>query len=154
MTAKIEKPVDIEAILPNGGKVDVEGIPCTVRRLKSREFLQLVRVLTAGLGPAVTQFDLSGDEGELQGKMLAMILMAIPEAADEFGDFVFSIVDPVDKADKNDLREKLKNPEIDVLLDVLTLVTIQEAADFKGLVGKVKAAMKLVQTAYRRPTGK
>ena len=88
MTAVEEKSVDVDAIIPANGKVSVEGIPCTVRRLKSREFLQLVRVLTTGLGPSVAQFDLNGSEEDLQGKMLGMILMAIPEAADEFGDFV------------------------------------------------------------------
>lgn len=154
MTAKKNETVDLEAILPNEGKLDVEGIDCIVRRLKSREFLQLVRVLTTGLGPSISQINLAGDQEELQGQLIGMILMAIPEAADEFGDFVFSIVEPVNRADKNELREKLQNPELDVLIDVLTIVVVQEAPDFQSLVGKVKAALKLVQGTYRRPTGK
>lgn len=147
------KTEDLEAILPVTGKLEVEGIPCKIRRLKSREFLQLVRVLTTGLGSSMQDFDLTGDESEVQGKMLALMLMAIPEAHEEFGDFVFSVVDPENKSDSAELRKALDNPEIEVLVDVLTIVAAQEAPDFRSLVGKLKAALKIVQTAYR-PTGK
>lgn len=152
MTAST-KPEDLEAILPNHGKLQIEGISCSVRRLKSREFLQLVRVLTTGLGAGMQDIDLSGSEADMQGKMIAMFVMAIPEAHEEFGDFVFSVVDADDKTKNNDLRKALENPEIEVLLDVITIVAAQEAGDFRSLVGKMKAALKIVQTAYR-PTGK
>jgi hypothetical protein len=151
MTA--EKLEDLTAILPeNEGIVVVDGIRARVKRLKSREFLSLIRVLTIGLGPNVGQFKFEGDEDEVKGQVLAMFLMAIPEAIDEFGEFLFKIVEPVDKSEAGQLSKAMQNPDVDVLLDVLTLVATQEVNDFRSLVGKGKAALMKIQSVYR-PTG-
>jgi hypothetical protein len=82
-----------------------------------------------------------------------MFIMAIPEAIDEFGDFLFKIVEPVDKSEAGQLTKAMQNPDVDVLLDVLTLVATQEVNDFRSLVGKGKAALTKIQSVYR-PTGK
>lgn len=154
MTAQTENTADLDGILPEEGGLVVEGIPATVKRLKSREFLQLIRVLTRGLGENAGMLDLNGDESEVQGKLIAMFVMAIPEAHEEFQQFVFGVVEPVSSAQKDELRKALDNPELEVLIDVLTLIAVQEAPDFRSLVGKLKAALVLVQKAAFRPTGK
>lgn len=153
MTAKNQTP-DLEVIVPSEGTFVVDGITARVKRLKSKEFLGLIRVLTLGLGPSIGQFDLSGkDEEEVQGKVIAMFIMAIPEAIDEFGEFLFSVVEPVDKSQDGQLHLAMKNPDMDVLLEVITVIAEQEADDFASLVGKAKAALTRIQSVYR-PTGK
>jgi hypothetical protein len=152
MTAsKIE---DLDTITPApAGEILVDGIRARVKRLKSREFLGLVRVLTLGLGPNIGSFKLDGDEDEVKGQVVAMFIMAIPEAIDEFGQFLFTVVEPVDKTDGNALQKSMQNPEIDVLLDIITVIAEQEVDDFRSLVGKAKAALMRIQSVYR-PTGK
>lgn len=152
MTASTETQ-DLNAILPTEGKIVVEGIPATVKRLKSREFMKLVRILTNGMGAGIGDIDLSGDEETLQGKFIALAVMAIPNAEDEFHDFIANVVVPDSKSQTDELRKALLEPELDTTIDVLTIVAAQEAADFRSLVGKLKAALKIVQTAYR-PTAK
>jgi len=153
MTVK-QQTEDLESIVPAPGTIDVDGIPARVRRLKSREFLSLIRVLTLGLGPNIGEFKLDGDEDEVKGQVIAMFLMAIPEAIDEFGQFMFSIVDPVDPKDGKELAKRMKNPEVEVLIDLITIVAEQEVNDFQSLVGKAKAALTRIQSVYRPRIGK
>jgi hypothetical protein len=82
-----------------------------------------------------------------------MFMMAIPEAVEEFGQFMFKIVEPVDPKQAVQLARAMDNPEIDTLLDLITTVAEQEAPDFASLVGKAKAALTRIQSVYR-PTGK
>jgi hypothetical protein len=155
MTASktVEKPVDLEAIVTTPGVIEVDGIPARVRRLKSKEFLGLIRVLTLGLGPNIQHVKLEGDKDEVTGQVIAMFMMAIPEAVEEFGQFMFKIVEPVDPKQAVQLARAMDNPEIDTLLDLITTVAEQEAPDFASLVGKAKAALTRIQSVYR-PTGK
>lgn len=149
-----EKTPDLEAILPEEAPFEVEGIPAVVKRLKAKEFLQLVRVLTVGLGNGVRDVDLSsGTEEEIQTRVVGMFLAAIPEAVPEFGEFLLTIVEAKEPRQKNDLRKAMENPEIDVMLDVLTIVAIQEKDDIRSLVGKAKGALTRIQSVYR-PTQK
>jgi len=145
--------VDIDVILPVEGIVEVEGIKARVRRLKTREFLTLLRVITTGMGPAISQVKFTPDDPEaLQGELLGLFLVAAPNAIDEFGEFLFSIVEPVSKKDQVALSKALVNPEAGVLIDVLTVVAEQEKDDLSVLVGKGRAAIAKIQMAYR-PNG-
>jgi hypothetical protein len=148
------KAVDLEAIVPENGELVVEGIPAVVKRLKAKEFLQLVRVLTIGLGPAVQHVDLSGGtEDEMQSRIVGLFIAAIPEAIDEFGEFLFNVVDAKDPKERAALRKAMEEPEIETMLDVITLIAIQEKDDIRSLAGKAKAALSRIQSVYR-PTGK
>lgn len=147
------KTPDVEAILPVEEKLEIEGIPAVVKRLKAKEFLQLVRVLTAGLGAGVGSVDLSsGTDEEIQTRVMGLFLAAIPEAIPEFGEFLFSIVDAEKPSDRAALKKAMENPEIDVMLDVLALVAIQEKDDIRSLAGKAKAALTRIQSVYRPST--
>jgi hypothetical protein len=156
MTVSKEVP-DLDVIVPEHGELLVEGIPAVVKRLKSKEFLSLIRVLTVGLGAGIGDIDLSGNEEEVKNKMTGLFILAIPEAVEEFGAFLFSVVDAKNPHERNDLRKAMDNPEIEVMLDVLTLVILQEKDDFASLVGKAKASLSKIQSLYQplaRPTGK
>lgn len=152
--AKVDggKP-DLDVIMPVGGRIEVEGIPARVRRLRTREFLTLLRVVTAGMGPAISKVQLSTDDPEkLQSELLGLFLVAAPNALDEFGEFLLSIVEPERAADQGALTKAMVNPEAGVLIDILTVVAEQEKDDLVVLAGKGRAAIARIQSVYR-PAG-
>ena len=141
---------DLEVILPVGGIVVVEGIEARVRRLKSREFLSLIRVVTTGMGPAIGQISLSPDDPEaLQGELIGLFLVAVPNAIDEFAEFLMSIVEAVKPSEQGRVVKEMVNPDAEVLLDILTVLAEQEKDDLSMLAGKARAAIARIQTVYR-----
>lgn len=141
---------DLDVILPVGGVVVVDGIDARVRRLKTREFLSLIRVLTTGMGPAIGKISLTPDDPEkLQGELVGLFLVAVPNAIDEFAEFLLSIVEAVNPSDQPKLLKAMVNPEAEVLLDVLTVLAEQEKDDLSVLAGKGRAAIARIQTVYR-----
>ena len=152
MTVTEETPVkDIEAILPDAQDYEIDGIPARVKRLKSREFLALLRVLTNGAGAHFGSMDLSGDAEEVGAKIAGLAIMAIPNAAEEFTDLLTLVVEAKDRARSGDLAKALQNPDIDVLIDVITIIAEQEKDDIASLVGKARAALTKIQSLYAKP---
>ncbi len=150
MTARTVRKPDIDVIVPDVETISVAGIECRVRRLRSREFLTLLKVITKGLGPAIQSVKLSPDDPEeLQGQLIGLFLLAVPNAIDEFAEFMFSIVEPVKSSDQPALTREMVNPDLEVLLDVLARIAEQEAGDLTVLSGKARAAISRVQMAYR-----
>lgn len=148
--AEEPKP-DIEVILPESGTVTIHGaegqeIPAGVRRLKSREFLLLMRVITQGLGQGLTtvRLDLT-DPDEAQGQMLGILMLAVPEALEEFGDFLHAIVEPKAQKDAASLAHVARNLDPGDLLDVLGVMVEQEKDDFMALMGKAQAWLARLQ---------
>ena len=157
MTAKdpvnIEKPVDVEAILPEVFEVEIDGIPVTINRLNLREFLALMKIISVGVGANIQTIDFNGEEGEMTGQMIALLMMAVPEAVEETIQFVKVVVKPVDPADAKQLTAKLQNPEVDVFLDVIAKVIEQEAGELRALLGKATSHFQRIQILMR-VTGK
>jgi hypothetical protein len=150
MTAEPDKVPDLEVILPQGGVVEVAGIRARVRRLKTREFLTLLRVITSGMGPAISRITLTPDDPEkLQGELIGLFLVAVPNAIDEFAEFLLSIVEAETAKDQPALAKEMVNPDPEVLLDVLTVLAEQEKDDLAVLAGKGKAALARIQSVYR-----
>ena len=148
-----EKPVDdLLAILPDGGTIRVGAVEARVNRLKGREFLGLMRVLTKGLGGGLPQLDLKGEGDEVQAQLVGMFLVAVPNAIAEFIEFLMTIVEPVHESERARLAVEMQNPDPDVLLDILGVVAIQEKDDLSTLVGKARAWIGKIQTAYAPPT--
>ena len=145
------KVPDLEVILPVAGEVTVDGIPCRVRRLKTREFLALLRVLTAGLGPAIGQVNVDVTNGDTVGRDLsALMVLALPNAVDEFALFLTLIVAPKDTSRAGEVTAYLAdNPELDVLLDVFETVAVQEQDDLAALGGKAQAMWSRLGNLYR-----
>lgn len=143
---------DLEPIMPTERRIDVAGMPCKVRRLKTREFLSLINVLTSGLGPALTDVSLDfTDPDAVARDMSALMLLAVPNAVDEFTVFLRSVVDPIDADDRGKVAAYLMdNPDIDVLLDIFEIVASQEKDDLATLAGKAQAMWKRVGSLYSR----
>jgi hypothetical protein len=152
-STEVETP-DVEVIVPPTGKVMVDGHDCRVRRLKTREFLALVNVLTTGLGGALSDvtIDLSDEEGVARD-LSALIVLAVPRATDEFTVFLRQIVEPVDDRHRAAVATYLlDNPDVEVMLDIFEIVASQEKDDLSVLAGKAQAMWKRVAALYTRPT--
>jgi hypothetical protein len=121
---------------PSEGQIVVAGVTCTVRRIKLRELLYAIRVLTNGMrgGLAEVEFDQLD-----QSAWIGLMMSAIPNAVDEFVDLMNILIRPPDgvaKADLERVQAELENPDPDLLLDLVPIVVAQEQQTFELLLGK------------------
>jgi hypothetical protein len=134
---KEQQVPDLDAIVPADGVVEVEGHKYRVRRLRLIELAALFRVITSGLGPAIAQsgvrFDLDDSE-----EMLGLVLLAIPNAIDEFRQFLSLVCEPVD----GDMG-LVANPDPDAVLTILSVMLEQEKDDWRALLGKAQKVWSL-----------
>lgn len=147
---------DLEAILPQPGEPfeigAASGSPVLVRvnRLKTREFLALMRAITRGVGPGLSHLTLAGSEDEQVAEMLGIVVMAIPEAGDDFVEFVQTVTVAVGKDDAQRVQQELRNPEIDDTLRIIEQVVTQEIDDLQALLGKVQSMWTRMVTMYQK----
>lgn len=151
-TSKPQKP-DVEVIVPEAGEVTIEGVTCNVRRLRTREFLALMKVLTRGLGSGLSEVRLDFSDGDAVARDLsALMLLAIPNAFGEFCLFLTTIVEPTDETKRGVIVQYLNdNPDLDVLLAVFEKVAVQEKDDLSALAGKAQAMWSRVASLYSSP---
>lgn len=136
--------------LSNGVKVDVN-------RLKTRETMKLLKIVTRGAGYALQTLDLSGESGEFAEALIVSVVLAIPEAEDETIEFIQAMVRPTDlvanpksKPEKEinaDIEEKLaealQNPELDDLVAIITRVVHVEAPHIQALGKNLALLLKV-----------
>lgn len=141
---------DLEAIHPDVVRVTIDGQVCKIHRLKTREFLELMRILTNGLGPNIGNVRLSFDDPDAIGsEMMALMFMAIPNASQEFAVFLADIVEPVDGEQKGKVAAYLHdNPELDEMLEIFEAVARQEKDDLSALLGKARAMWSRLSDLY------
>src|SRR5215475_8840080 len=127
------------------------GFELEIQRLKTRQMFRLLKVLTHGAGPLVQQQLNFGDTAEDFGrKLLALVIISVPDAENEFIEFLVSMTKPVglvegkgrklnkqEQEDNNTLwrkyEEELGNPEPMDLLDVVEVIINQEAPELQAL---------------------
>lgn len=138
------------------------GYEVGIQRLKTRQFFRLLKVLTRGVGPAIIQsgLDFNSDPEAFGQRLLAMTLMAIPEAEQQFIEFLQSMCKPVglhepegrplkkDEREENselitELVEELNNPEPNDLLDLAEAIIRQEATDIRALGKRIASLLEL-----------
>lgn len=147
---KVEK--DLEVILAEPGHLEINGIPCEVKRLKAREFFGLMNVLSVGVGGnlASLNFDTENQQ-EFAAQLLGILPIAISNAVDPFISFVKKLVYADDPRQQNALLDYLDEPEVSDLIDVVNVVMIQESDTIWELVGKARAFMANAKTVFNRP---
>jgi hypothetical protein len=157
-------PGEIDRIDPDpGAPFDISnGHKYRLQRLKTRQFMRLLRVLTVGAGPMLVQeaftFATSAqgkDEAareaearEFAQRFLTLVMLSIPDAEQQTLDFIQSMVLPADfvdevevsnaQAEKNTglLRQQnadFRNPEIEDTIAVCERIVRQEAKDLYEL---------------------
>lgn len=139
------------------------GYEVGLQRLKTRQFFRLLKVLTRGVGPAMLQSLNFSDDPEGFGRnLLAMTVMAIPEAEQQFIEFLQSMCKPVgmhepdgrqltkkEREENSDLItelvEELNNPELDDLLDLAEAIVKAESADIQALGKRVAGLLEVAR---------
>lgn len=160
-TRSPETEGDLEVIAPEPGGVITIGrnspegpVDVRVNRLRTIEFLALMRALAAGAGPALAEMDFSDDNEEAIGQIVALCLMAIPEAGTLFVDFIDKVTVPAVPTTDGKARERVhrevRNPELEDTLAIIEMVAIQEIDDIQGLVGKAQAMWGRLVTMYQK----
>jgi hypothetical protein len=138
------------------------GFEVEVVRMRTRQFFRLLRVLTHGAGPAVTQagLDFSADPGEFAQKLLTLVVMSIPDAEQEAIAFLSSMARPTGLTDKpatqmtkqetennqalwGQFGTELHNPDLGDTLDLIEVIIRQEAPELQALGKKLQKVMTL-----------
>src|ERR1051325_7998633 len=94
MTSEIDAldPVPERVTLISGTVVELES-------LRSRQFFKFLRIITIGALPALRDGKLFStdavDEGEFASRLIAAMVMAVPNAEDETIEWLMSMVRPV-----------------------------------------------------------
>jgi hypothetical protein len=133
-----------------------------VVRMQTRQFFRLLRVLTHGAGPALTQTQLNfqGDPDEFGTKLLMLVVMAIPDAEQETIAFLSSMCRPAGVVDKpasqmskqetdankelwDRFGTELHNPALEDTLDLIEVIVRQEAPELQALGKKLKRMFDL-----------
>ena len=149
MTAKSEVKPDVESILPEEAQLTIAEMDVEISRLNLREFLSLMNVITTGMGHNIRNVDFSAPQDELIPQMLGLLMMAVPKAADETIDFVRLVVKAKNKTDAAALDLYLRNPDLDVFMDVIAKVIEQEAGELKELMGKAVSHFRRIQSLWK-----
>jgi hypothetical protein len=141
-------------------RIDPQPVECklstdfavSVRRMRTRQFFRLLRILTHGAGPALTQSQLNfaGDPDEFGQKLLMLVVMSIPDAEQETIAFLASMCEPSGLVDKQASQltkqeaeankvlwdrygEELHNPELEDTFDLIEVIVRQEAPELQAL---------------------
>lgn len=154
---------DLSVIITSEGVVDVEGIPCRVRRLRARETLDLARIIGGGLGNALADFEFDfADIDQFKADVTALLMIALPNAEAETFAFLDRMLLPVDDKQVGRVHELMQNPDLGVAIDLLDLIVEQEGPSLVALLGKARALAgkvgnlmpKTPQETPSRPAGK
>lgn len=141
---------ELEALVAEGDEITLStGTRITVERLKTRQLFKFVKILTSGAGQILANLDFGDieDGAAFAGQLLAVTLVAIPDAEDESIDFIQSMVRPVGVIEKprtakeresnealyDAIAEELDNPELDDLITIFTRVVTAEAPHIQAL---------------------
>lgn len=145
------------------------GLPVLVERLKTRQTMRLLKILTAGAGPALADLRFDGDDTEgMTAQILGTILFAIPDAEEETIDFVQSMVIPAGLIDSphskpekevnaelfERLARDLENPELDDLVSIIEVVVRNEAPHLAALGKRLGLLLNVARptTAQKKPS--
>lgn len=152
----VEPVDDLELIAPvpgepfEIGELSEEGpVLVQVNRLRTVEFLALMRAVARGVGPGLSELDLSDDEDEMRAELLGIMLIALPEASDDFVQFLRVVTVPVGSADKARVVREMANPSLDDSMRIIEQIVTQEADDIRRLVGKAQAMWGRLSKMYQ-----
>lgn len=158
---------DLETIAADPQTITLtSGLRVNVLRLKTRQLMRLMKILTRGGAPALAEIQLSADMDPeaFAAQMLALMAFSIPEAEEETIEFVLSMIEPAElipgamskpEREVNEglylrVNAEMVNPELDDLISVIEVVVKTEAPHLVAL-GKRLRALVAVATPTKKP---
>jgi hypothetical protein len=158
-TSEIDRldPVPTPITLVSGLKVDIQ-------RLKLRQLFRLLRIITRGGAqylPMLREAFMTSDDDERSEavgiQLMAIAIIALPEAENEAIDFLRSVIEPSgmpvgsDKATKaareqayDALDKELANPEPEDAIAIIEAVVDREKSDLAALGKRVGTAISMM----------
>lgn len=147
-----ERLPDMDVIIGEGTRVTVNKIECTVKPVRTKAAKALINVYYAGIGPAMGQLriDPAGGWAEIGPHLVALLMLAAPNAIDEVAAFLTIVLDAGDEDAQQQLdRYLLDDPDPVELIDAAEAVAVQEAAHLVEILGKAQAAWARVAPLYQ-----
>lgn len=149
----------------------VSGTKVQILPLKLRQLFRLMRIITRGgsaylpmLRDAMALRDESERADALGTQLIAIALMALPEAEDEAVEFLMSVVEPEgltpgrDKSQRSineqlrrELSEELFNPEPEDAIAIIEAVIMREKGDLAALGKRLSAAFTMMTKTGQVP---
>lgn len=149
------------------GPIDLSsGFKVRLVPLQTRQLFRLLRILTHGAGAALlsSALDFGSDPEEFAGKLMAIAMMAIPDAETETIEFLASMCEPAElvkpakrtaelpekvlesnQALWDTMNTELFNPDPMDTLDIIERIIQAEAKDLQALGKKVGRLLKVAQ---------
>lgn len=140
------------------------GLVIQLESLRSRQFFKLLRIITHGALPGMANAGMLSADGmeseEFLGRLVTVVLLAIPDAEDETIEFVRSMCYPAGLIDRKNLNkqdiehntalwegldEELINPDLDDLVTIIEAIIKREAEDIQALGKRLMAMFKLAE---------
>lgn len=157
-TPETTVPQDVEALSPEPDLVTLEsGFVVRVERLKTRGMFKLLKIVTRGAGPILMQMPLDfNDQEAFVQQLLAVVVMAVPEAEDEAIEFLRAMVTPAEydataktkeakarnEALFEHLAEELDDPQPGDTVAILSNIIANEASNIQALGKQLAAILK------------
>lgn len=150
---------EIERIVPVPGEpIRLEdGTFVKIRPLKLKELFAAFKIITRGSAAVMGSLDFGAlDQEDFSNTLIALLVTALPEAPEEFSEFLRISVDPVAPDGKwkstqeqieaeSHLDEILFDPEITDAIDIVSAIIYAESRDIQRLGKKVSNAIQLFQ---------
>lgn len=160
---------EIDVIDPQSDLYVLEdGFQVKVVALRTRQMLKLMRIITRGAAPILEDVGsvlMGGDEDELGGRLIGLMLFAIPEAENETMEFLQAMVQPADivpgssklAREKNlaaqaELEVRMDNPSLNDMFGLVRLIISRESGELANLGKQLSSALTGSQTEEETPT--
>lgn len=132
---------DLDVIDPVEATITINGVECRVKRIKAWDLIQIVRILSVGVGDKLGTIRFEGSDSDVAAQVTGLLLLAIPRSENEVKVLISNLVQPVDGS--VDIRSYLSTElEPEELIDICTVMVEQEKGSFSELWGKVQAMWK------------
>lgn len=153
---------DIDTLASEPVPITLEsGTEILIERLKTRQLMRLLKIVTTGAGEVLSELRFSSDmdTSEFTGQLLGAVILSIPEAEDETIDFIKTMVLPANliadaksKPEREinaerifELSKELDNPPLEDLFTIMEQVITIEAPHMLALGKRLAVLLKLQQ---------
>lgn len=123
------------------------GYPVRVKRLATRETIQLSKIVARAVGPNLRDVDLQHGDATREG--LVLIVLTAGDALEDLFVLIRDIVVPVNREDADAVRAAMVNPPLDEFIQICMTIVDQEADDLRQLVGKVRATPPMFLQSFQ-----